>query len=76
MYIINDKVFNPFGKIKFTLSYSFVARSSWPTRWVGRWSALEFTTDTYDTALPPAQKGEDKPYPRIMFFTWELPCLS
>lgn len=76
MYIINDKVSNLFGKIEFMLSYSFVAMSSWPTRWVGRWSALEFTMNTYDTALPPAQKGEGKTCPRIMFFTWELPCLN
>lgn len=78
MYIIKNRVSCPFGKIEFTLSYSFLAVSSWPTRWVRRQSAQESTTSGYDTALlpSPAKGKQDTPKNNVPHVAVAMPQLD
>lgn len=78
MYVIKTRVSCPFGKIGVTLSYSFLAMSSWSTRWVRRQSVQECTTNAYDTLLYPslAKGKQDMPKNNVLRMAIAVPELN
>lgn len=78
MYAIKTRVSCPFGKIEVTLSYSFLAVSSWSTRWVRRQSVQECTTNAYDTSLYPslAKGKQDMPKNNVLCMAIAVPELN
>lgn len=78
MYVIKNRVSCSLVKIEFPLSYSFLAVSSWSTRWVRRQSAQECITNGYDTALSasPAREKQDMPKNNVPHLAVVMPQLN